>query len=118
MRNSYYQPCWIPPSNELEHYGVKGMKWGKNKKRSVEELKGVPFGDVRVYETASWLKANKDKNNQSKSIVSKIKNAVSTVKNGLANIKKTLNNVGKKLSSSLNNKTVSTGLNALKKINK
>lgn len=29
--NPYYQP-YLSCSNELEHYGVKGMKWGKTKK--------------------------------------------------------------------------------------
>lgn len=28
MSYGYYQPYWINDENELEHFGIKGMKWG------------------------------------------------------------------------------------------
>lgn len=28
MSYTYYQPYWINDENELEHFGIKGMKWG------------------------------------------------------------------------------------------
>lgn len=28
MLYRYYQPYWLNNVNELEHFGIKGMKWG------------------------------------------------------------------------------------------
>lgn len=55
MNYTYYQPYWID-NNELEHYGVKGMKWGK--KRTPQELKDTKFSDAKVSETVNYLRAN------------------------------------------------------------
>lgn len=54
MSNPYYKPYW-DFSNELEHYGIKGMKW---RKKTKFQLKNTKFKDIKVYETASWLSAN------------------------------------------------------------
>lgn len=54
MNYTYYQPYWT--NDELEHYGVKGMKWGK--KRTPQELKDTKFSDIKVSETINYLRAN------------------------------------------------------------
>lgn len=57
ISNPYYKPYW-DSSNELEHYGVKGMKWGKSKKKSDFELRNTQFKDIKVGETVDWIKVN------------------------------------------------------------
>lgn len=54
MNYTYYQPYWT--NDELEHYGVKGMKWGK--KRTPQELKDTKFLDAKVSETVNYLRVN------------------------------------------------------------
>lgn len=53
----YYQPYWLQ-SNELEHYGIKGMKWGK--KKNPYELVKTDFNNLKVGETIDYIVA-KDK---------------------------------------------------------
>lgn len=55
MYAGYYQPYWSYP-DELEYYGVKGMKWGA--RRTPAELKGVKFSETKVSEIGNWLLAN------------------------------------------------------------
>lgn len=124
--NPYYQPYWDQP-NELEHYGVKGMKWSK--KRLPQQLKGVPFGQVTVEETANWLKVNKIDapkfsfwNSETKTLnlpkpeLKSSSSLLSKIKTGLNKIKKTLSKIGGKSTKSLNKNTTKTGLSLLQKI--
>lgn len=51
----YYEPYWLQ-SNELEHYGVKGMRWGiRNEK---EDLTTKSFRDIKLSDTARWFRVN------------------------------------------------------------
>lgn len=92
---------------------------GKDKKSSVEELKGVEFAKVRVDETARWMKANNvTLATTFKPLTNAATSVKNTVKNSLNTIKQTLNKTGKTLNSKLNKKTVIDGQNAIKKIRK
>ncbi len=43
----------------LQHYGVKGMKWGKQKSDpKPDPLAGKSFEEIRLWQTYAWLKAN------------------------------------------------------------
>lgn len=114
-----------PPTNELEHYGVKGMKW--RKKRSVEELKGVGFGSVQVGETVDWFKANpwdlsKYWNSKTRTLnipkpnLKSENSLIAKIKTGLNKIKQTLSKIGGKSTKALDKNTTKSGLNLLQKI--
>lgn len=45
--NPYYEPYWLN-DEELEHFGVKGMKWGKRKKEDPAKLKPNTNGRYSV----------------------------------------------------------------------
>lgn len=65
MHNPYYKPYW-DSSEELEHYGVKGMTWGKKKTKL--QLQDTKFENVKVGETLDWLAANFAWDSDSKTI--------------------------------------------------
>lgn len=52
---SYYQPYWLQ-SNELEHYGVKGMRWGVRNEK--EDISKKSFKDIKLSDTSRWLRSN------------------------------------------------------------
>lgn len=43
---------------ELEHYGVKGMKWRQTKAQPEVSLQGQSLLDTKVYQTPQWLRDN------------------------------------------------------------
>lgn len=44
--------------SELQHYGVKGMKWKRTKAAQPENLKGSSLLETKVYQTPQWLRDN------------------------------------------------------------
>lgn len=100
----YYHPYWLQ-SDELEHYGVKGMKWGK--KKSPYQLAKTEFKDVKVGETLDWIKAR-----------NVYKTATEpgggwwdpdTKKVNMKTVRKTIKSVGSKSVSSIGGSTLSFG---------
>lgn len=102
---------------ELEHYGTKGMQWGK--KKTPEQLKNQSFGQTKVYETIDWLK------NQSwpsipwgnVQLVKTPPQAVqdNAIKQNLQKAKKALFTIGGKKTGSLKKSTVTKGEKAIAK---
>lgn len=43
--------------SELEHYGVKGMKW-RQRERVIQNLSNQSLLETKVYQTPQWLKDN------------------------------------------------------------
>lgn len=61
--NPYYEPYWLN-SDELEHYGVKGMKWGirKDPERSRQKLlKKLKRADTKVAKGSAKLLEGQEK---------------------------------------------------------
>lgn len=110
MTNPYYQPYWNPYQfNELEHYGILGMKWGKKKGKAITDFKNTKFGDVKLYETGSWLAANPlpTLDDVHASIKTAQENKV--LQKGIASVSKTLAKNGKKTLKSLARKVIALG---------
>lgn len=104
---------------ELEHYGTKGMQWGK--KKTPEQLKNQSFGQTKVYETVDWLKANSNKKTSipwgNVQLLKSTPQAVqdNVIKQNLQKAKKALFAIGGKKTSSLKKSTVAKGEKAISK---
>lgn len=52
-------------ANSLEHYGVKGMKWDKSKrKKTQKDYASTSFWDISPVELPAWRKAQQEKKNR------------------------------------------------------
>lgn len=117
--NPYYQPYWNP-SDELEHYGVLGMKWGKKKAKTNSELVGAKFGDVKVYQTGAWIDANNIKLPSHQEMRAAVKNVRENklIQKGVASVAKTLAKEGKKAVKAISQKVVNLGKKVIDTIKK
>lgn len=108
-------------SYELEHYGVKGMKWDQSKlkgtTKKTESLKGKSFFDTKVYQTNQWLKDNGYKSpvdvalNAVKSIIPKRRSSG----DDLAKAMQRVNAQGKTFIKNMSSKTISVGTEIITK---
>lgn len=103
--------------SSLQHYGVKGMKWGKHRVgTSPDTLAMQSLSDTKAYQTGAWLRA--------RGYDTSISGAVKAVASALKNHKKTeLKDVMNKLSGKgtekvrkLDTKITKRGADAISKI--
>lgn len=59
MSCGYYQPYWVENGDELEHFGIKGMKWGIRRYQNPDGT--LTEAGKKRYGTAENLQATKQK---------------------------------------------------------
>lgn len=104
MYSGYYKPYW-DSSDELEHVGVKGMKWGKKKTQA--QLQSTPFKKTTVGETGAWIAANFQWDPESKTLKAPAITARTSAKMNTAKTKLKL--IAKDSANSLSSKIVAFG---------
>lgn len=118
MYGGYYQPYWTEP-DELEHYGVKGMRWGK--KRETKSLAGQSFFDTKTIDTVAWFKANPGVIGDLSSFFDRPtprKTTDNTIKRKLSNIRKSLRSVFTTPIGKIRQTTVNKGSKVIQNTNK
>lgn len=112
MLNPYYKPYW-DSSSELEHYGIKGMKWGTKKKTKLE-LRNTEFKDVKVGETIAWIGANFEWDDNSRTI--KAPSIEARAKSKMNKVKRKLKEIAKVRVDSIGDKIIKFGQKVISSI--